>query len=191
MTFIDLEPAAGRMRDLLHGVPTTALDNPTPCAKYRVGDLLDHIAGLTVAFTDAATKATLDREGPPPPGDAEHLDPMWRDTVPRDLDALVAAWRAPEALMGMTKAGGIDLPAEIAAIVALEELVVHGWDLARATGQPFMPSDDELHAVISFCSQFPPEARGNAYADPVAVGSDASLLDQAVALTGRDPNWSH
>ncbi len=37
----------------------------------------------------------------------------------------------------MTKAGGVDLPGEVAGLVALDELVVHGWDVARATGQAY------------------------------------------------------
>ena len=65
-------------------------------------------------------------------GDASRLVDDWRSRIPRDLAALAAAWRDPEAWTGMTRAGGIDLPGEIAGVVALDELVVHGWDVARA-----------------------------------------------------------
>ena len=37
----------------------------------------------------------------------------------------------------MSRAGGVDFPGEVAGMVALTEVVVHGWDLARATGQPY------------------------------------------------------
>jgi hypothetical protein len=37
----------------------------------------------------------------------------------------------------MTKAGGLDLPGEMAGVIALDEIVVHGWDVARSSGQPY------------------------------------------------------
>jgi uncharacterized protein (TIGR03086 family) len=123
-----------------------------------------------------------------------NLDAEWRRKVPPALGELAEAWRDPAAYNGMTSAGGIEMPGEIAAIVALEELVVHGWDLARATGQPFDPTPAELDAVEGFLSQFsgPDQAdlRGTAYATPVVVSDDAPRLDRVVALSGRDPGWS-
>lgn len=59
------------------------------------------------------------------------LEDGWRDTLRQRLPALVEAWRSPEAWDGMTRAGGVDLPGEVAGLVALNELVLHGWDLAR------------------------------------------------------------
>lgn len=44
---------------------------------------------------------------------------------------MAGAWKDPAAWTGMTRAGGVDLPGEIAAAVAADELVLHGWDLAR------------------------------------------------------------
>ncbi len=194
MELLDLNPAAVRMTSLVSGTPDEALESPTPCSAYRVGDLLDHIAGLTVAFTEAATKTTPAGAGPPPEGDMANLDAEWRRKLPPALEELAEAWRDPAAYNGMTSAGGIEMPGEIAAIVALEELVVHGWDLARATGQPFDPTPAELDAVEGFLSQFsgPDQAdlRGTAYATPVVVSDDAPRLDRVVALSGRDPGWS-
>jgi hypothetical protein len=40
---VDLQPAARRLADLVAGVPDGMLDAPTPCPKYRLGDLLDHV----------------------------------------------------------------------------------------------------------------------------------------------------
>jgi uncharacterized protein (TIGR03086 family) len=94
----------------------------------------------------------------------------------------------------MTRAGGIDLPGEVAAVVALEELVLHGWDLARATGQPYECDDRALDAVGGFVLQFagPDQAdlRGDAYGAPVELPASASHLDRVVALSGRNPSWT-
>ncbi len=188
---IDLIAAARRLGDLVAAVPDDALDRPTPCTDYTVGDLLDHVDGLSLAFTEAAEKS-FDPEvsGAPPPGDAAHLADGWRTRVPVQLGALAEAWLDPDAWTGMTRAGGIDMPGEIGGIVALEEVVVHGWDLARATDQPYTASDDHLETVLGFFASFPDEARGEAYGPPVAPPEGASLLDQAVAKAGRDPGWS-
>lgn len=193
MSFIDLQQATQRMSDLVRKVTPEQLDDPTPCTDYTVGDLLDHIAGFAQAFTNAARKSALDVPGPPPLGDRSHLDPGWQQRMPEQLDELAQAWREPGANLGMTKAGGIEMPAEIAAVVALEELVVHGWDLARATGRPFTADDAALESVSGFFSQFAgpdqTDVRGTAYAAPVTVGAGASPLERAIALAGRDPGW--
>ena len=58
MTPLDLEPATRRMAELIAGVPTELLDGPTPCPDYSLGDLVEHVGGLALAFTGAATKDT-------------------------------------------------------------------------------------------------------------------------------------
>jgi uncharacterized protein (TIGR03086 family) len=94
----------------------------------------------------------------------------------------------------MTRAGGIEMPGEVAVVVALEELVIHGWDVARASGQSFDCDEPTLEVVRSFVAQFAgpdqAELRGEAYAAPVAVPKAAPFLDRVIGLSGRDPAWS-
>lgn len=91
MTFVDLEPATRRMADLISGVHDEQLDRPTPCPAYTLGDLLDHVAGLTLAFTAAATKATDGIGSQGPSGDGSRLGDDWRTRIPSDLAALAQA----------------------------------------------------------------------------------------------------
>jgi uncharacterized protein (TIGR03086 family) len=154
MTVVDLEPATRRMADLIRAVPDELLDRPTPCPAYTLGDLLDHVGGLTLAFTAAATKAFGDTSAQGPSGDASRLGDDWRPRIPRDLAALAEAWRDPTAWSGMTQAGGVELPGEVAGLVALDELVIHGWDVARASGQGYDPDPQSLEAVHGFVAQF-------------------------------------
>jgi uncharacterized protein (TIGR03086 family) len=194
MPDIDLEPAAQRMSDLIRGVPEERFDAPTPCPDYTLGDLVEHIAGLTIAFTGAARKDSGEATSQNPSGDASRLDPDWRTGIPRDLTVLADAWRAPDAWTGMTKAGGIDLPGEVAGMVALDELVVHAWDVARASGQPYDPDESSLEAVHAFVAEFAgpgqEAVREGIFGPPVYVSPDAPLLDRVIGLTGRDPAWS-
>jgi len=190
---IDLTPATQRLADLVGAVDDDDLGRPTPCPQYTVADLLDHIHGLAVAFAMVARKES-GPETQGAPGDAAHLDGDWRSSIPTALADLAAAWNQPGADEGMTEAGGMEMPGEVARAVAVAEVVVHGWDLARAIGRPFSAADHELQAVAGFYGEFPDEARStepDAAFGPVAdVGDAAPLLDRALALSGRAPDWS-
>lgn len=188
----DLGPAAQRMAALLERVGDAQLDAPTPCTEYSLGDLLDHVGGLGLAFTMAARKETPPDPAQGPAGDAARLDSDWRSRIPEQLAALADAWRDPEAWQGMTRAGGIDLPGEVAGRVALNELVTHGWDVAVASGQPFGCDPATLAEVVEFGAvMFADDAdRGGAFGPAVPVPADAPPLDRLIGLTGRDPKWT-
>jgi uncharacterized protein (TIGR03086 family) len=193
-TTINLEPAAQRLADLVRGVPESALDGPTPCPEYTLGDLVDHVGGLALAFAAAATKARSDASSQGPSGDAARLGSDWQTRVPADLARLADAWSDASAWTGMTSAGGVDLPGEIAGLVALDELVIHGWDIARATGQVYECDQPSLEAVLQFVTPFSQpgqEAQREGLFGPVVpVSENAPLLDRVIGLTGRDPAWT-
>ncbi len=194
MTTVDLEPAATRMAELIANVPDDLLSGPTPCPDYSLGDLVEHVGGLATAFTAAAAK-DFDRGATTqgPAGDASRLADDWRTQIPRQLAALAEAWRDPAAWQGMTQAGGIDLPGEVAGVVALDELVVHGWDVARASGQPYDCDPASLEAVHAFVAEVAAgdeEGRQGLFGPPVEQPDSAPLIDRVVGLAGRDPAWS-
>jgi uncharacterized protein (TIGR03086 family) len=195
MSTLDLGPAAQAMSAVVQGVDPAQLDAPTPCPGYTVAALLDHIGLVATAFADAARKENLDTSGAgAPPGAASHLDPEWKTKIPRDLDALAEAWRDPDAWTGMTSAGSVEMPGEVAGIVAADELVVHAWDLARATGQDVATDRAALEAAMQMLGQFQEPGRvaepGAAFGTVVDTADDAPLLDRVVAFSGRDPSWT-
>ncbi|MBY5161944.1 TIGR03086 family metal-binding protein [Salsipaludibacter albus] len=193
MPALDLRPATDQLAAVVRGVDDDQLDAPTPCPEMPVGALLDHMGMLALAFTRAADRTAGD-DGPPPPMDAANLPEDWREEIPTRLDALAAAWQSPEAWTGTTRAGGLDLSGEEAGVVALDEVVLHGWDLAVATGQPFTVDPDLLPAVHGFVeATAAPEmadAREGLFGPVVEVDDDASPLERVLALAGRDPRWS-
>jgi uncharacterized protein (TIGR03086 family) len=188
----DLEPATRTLARLVGRVSDHQLTAPTPCRDTSLGDLLDHVDGLSLAFTAAASKTPLEGGSHAPSADGSRLGPEWRQRIPDRLAALAQAWRDPDAWTGTTQAGGIDLPGEVAGLVAIDEVVVHGWDIAVATGQDFACSDELLDAAYAFVQASVaenPQGTPGLFGPPVPVSEDASLLDRLVGLTGRDPSW--
>lgn len=194
MTLVDLEPATKLMTGLVTGVPDELLNRPTPCPEYTLGDLLDHVGGLALAFSAAARKSFGGAGAQGPSGDSSQLGPDWRTRIPAALAALAEAWHDPAAWTGMTRAGGIDLPGEVAGIVALDELVLHAWDVARASDQPYDPDPGSLEVVHGFVTQFSGPGheaeRQGLFGPEVDVPADAPLLHRTLGLAGRDPAWS-
>jgi len=190
----DLRPATRTLASLVATVDDAQLDAPTPCPDYKVGDLLDHVGGLALAFAAAARKEDGPNASAPPPGSRAHLGDDWRQRIPRDLTALADAWADTAAWEGMTKIAGVEMPAEVVGTVGLNEVVTHGWDLARATGQPFRADATTLAGCLEFLTPVSQPgmeaAREPAFGPVVAAPDDAPLLDRVVAMTGRDPAWT-
>ncbi|MET9892955.1 TIGR03086 family metal-binding protein [Streptomyces sp. NPDC006465] len=187
----DLGPQALIVARLADTVTDDRLDGATPCPDYAVRNILGHLAGLSVAFRDAARKdlgATTDTS---PDSAVPDIGPEWREALPKALDELGDAWRDPAAWTGMTRAGGVTLPGAVAAAVAADELVVHGWDLARATGQGYEPDAVALRASYEFLSAAAedPTRGGGIFGPVVPVPDEAPLLDRVIGLSGRDPGW--
>src|SRR6266545_1406168 len=70
------------------------------------------------------------------------------------------------------------------------DLVVHGWDLAKATGQP-TELDPELGQLALDWGRenLRPEFRGRDFGPEVPVAEDAGLHERLAGLFGRDPDW--
>jgi uncharacterized protein (TIGR03086 family) len=191
---VDLTPAAQCLADLVSRVSDDQLGGPTPCPAYTVGALIEHIGGLARAFRAAAEKDTASPYvNGAPSGDAARLEEGWRDRIPADLAALARAWADPAAWTGMTRIANQDAPAETVGITVADELVVHGWDVARATGQPYEPEPELVGAARRFLGMFAspdvPAGPEVAFGPSREVPDGAPALLQVVALAGRDPAW--
>jgi uncharacterized protein (TIGR03086 family) len=116
-----------------------------------------------------------------------------RPRIRERLAALATAWRAEAAWAGTTQAGGLDLPAEVAGVVALDEIIVHGRGIAVASGQRFACAPLLLEAAYRFVrstvAQHPQGSPG-LFGPPLPVPDAAPLLDRLIGLTGRDPVWT-
>jgi len=154
-----------------------------------VADLLDHLDGLCLAFTAAAAKHQA-AGSQAPSADGSRLGPDWRIRIPDRLAHLASAWRAETAWAGMTKAGGVNLPGEVAGHVAINQVVVHGWDIAAATRHDYACETELVQAACAFAQSAVAQHPGGSpglFGPPVSGPDSAPLLDRLIGLTGRDP----
>jgi uncharacterized protein (TIGR03086 family) len=188
---VDLRPQARLVAELAERVADEQLAAPTPCPRMPVRTLIGHLTGLSLAFRDAGRKDFGPTTDTAPDAATVEPAPGWRTTLSKLLDELADAWLDPEAWTGETRAGGVTMPAAVLGLVAADELVVHGWDLARATGQEYVPDQAGLqaaHAVLAPAAGV--VERGGMFGPPVAVPDGAPLLDRVIGLSGRDPRWT-
>nr|WP_236070595.1 TIGR03086 family metal-binding protein [Streptomyces polyasparticus] len=200
MPHIDFTAQTRLVARIAEQVTDEQLGLSTPCPELPVRNLLGHLVGLTEAFRDAARKDLGPTTDTSPEATVPDIGPGWRDELSKNLESLAGAWRAPDAWEGFTRAGGVDLPAEVAGMVAMNELVVHGWDLARATGQAYAPDEASLEVSRALLTPSPPSEDASAteepevaeslFGPPVPVPGTAPLLDRVIGLSGRDPGWA-
>ena len=189
MTSIDLTPQAASVARVVAGVRDDQLTDPTPCDGTSVAGMLDHLVGLTLAFRLGAEKTS---QAGGPSADADQLPADWRVRLPAQLDALAAAWRQPSAWEGVTEVGGATLPGAAMGVVALNEVLVHGWDLAVATGQAYDVDPAAAQRCLEFTVEsaaIAPEMRDAIFGPVVPVPDDAPVFDRLLGQTGRDPAW--
>jgi uncharacterized protein (TIGR03086 family) len=187
---IDMTPACQRTADVLTNVTDDQLTAATPCHDYSVGDVLHHVGGLALAFAAAAKKDLGPLTASAPAPDASQLDSDWRTSYPARLTELAREWGDPSAWQGMSRIAGMEMPGEVVGSVALTEVVIHGWDLARATGQPYEVDPSVSEAVLANVSQAAAEGPVEGLFGPaVPIADDAPVLDRIIALSGRDPAW--
>jgi uncharacterized protein (TIGR03086 family) len=165
---------------VIRDITPDRLDAPTPCAGWSVRDLIQHMLFYGPMLQAAARKEQA------APG---QWSDDWQAGLEDQIDRLVTAWESPAAWQGTTSLGSPDpMPAHMIGGMVLGEVVVHGWDLARATGA--QPSWDEdllafVHEEVAKTASLGREM--DVYGPEVPVAADAPALHRMLALTGRDP----
>lgn len=179
-----LRSAAGRTVPVVRRITDDQLTAPTPCSEYDVRALAAHLLQVVVGFQALAAKEQADLSSPPPP-----LTGDWRERFAEETDRLVRAWEEPGAEEGVSQ--GMGLPSRTIGAMGLGDLMVHGWDLARATGQPY-ELDPALVDVL--CAEYaalaPTARRMGVFGEEVPVPADAGPFAALLGLTGRDPAWA-
>ncbi|MGX1672458.1 TIGR03086 family metal-binding protein [Streptomyces sp. NPDC055400] len=185
-----LRVAAERAVPVVRALPDDRLEAVTPCAEYDVKALVNHVFQVMEQFQRLAAKQ--DSDFTQAAADRVAEGPDWRERFGEEARKLVAAWSAPGAEEGKT--GAMNMPAATVGSMALLDLTVHIWDLARATGQEYVPEGEALAVVERLAGtvvELAPTARSmGVFGEAVPEPADASAFERLLAATGRDPRWA-
>jgi uncharacterized protein (TIGR03086 family) len=187
--YADLADAARAAAAVARGAAGTPLDSPTPAADWDLRTLVDH----WVLYTSHGLEHRARRTDLPEELVARDFaaEPDWPQHYAEQLDRALSAWRDPAAWQGdVDFGGGSTMPAEAIAGMNLAELVLHGWDVAAATGRSIDIDDATARTVLALVEQYAEMFREYAgFADALPVDDDMPALERALRLSGRDPDW--
>ena len=166
------------LNELVAPLDDAQLDAPTSCAKFAVRNVLEHMIGGATMFA-----AAFRGETPPDPAVEGDLVAAF----PVAMAELLAAVHSPGALDRTITAPFGQVPGDVFARFVAMDGLVHGWDIATATDQPYDPPTTIVAEVDAFTRQAISEdmRNGDTFAAAVEPPAGASPLVQLVAFTGR------
>jgi uncharacterized protein (TIGR03086 family) len=182
--FDGLARASTAVGDLIDRIPADRWTAPTPCTEWTVRDVVDHLVGMNLVFV-----AMLE-ESPMPERGADRLGTDPAGAFRRSVAALQTAARRPGVLeRSRTTAVGA-ATGEERLRWRIVDLLVHGWDLAQATGAGLELPDDLAEQALTFArAQLPDQPRAGRFDDPQPVADTAPAIDRLAAVTGRRVPW--
>jgi uncharacterized protein (TIGR03086 family) len=186
----EMASAAAETARVVNGAPTgtEVLGAPTPCPDWDLRTLLNH----TILWTSYSAERRAHGESV-----AQELmdkdfaaDPGFREDYARQIGKAVEAWSDPQAWAGDRSVMGSATPATEVGAMLIMEMALHGWDVAKATGQEYH-ADDALAETVLETVQAQAEMfrKYQGFAAAIETKPDAPAFDRAVALSGRDPAW--
>jgi uncharacterized protein (TIGR03086 family) len=183
--------AAAEAARVVAGVPGHPMDAPTPCDDWDLRTLVNHVI-LWTAYS-AERRAHGESVAEDLMSKDFTADPGFAQDYAAQIGRAVAAWSDPAAWERELGVMGSGTPAADVAAMLIAEMVLHGWDIARATGQEYACDEAVAASVLATV-----EAQGEmfrqyqGFAAIVALPADgdgATALDRALSLSGRDPQW--
>jgi uncharacterized protein (TIGR03086 family) len=175
--------AVRRNHDRVAAVDVRQLGDPTPCSEWDVQALIGHLTGGYQMFAAALGH------------------PMSPDATPADTaglhhasgEAAITAFGTAGALERTVTLPVGDVPGHLALALALTDAVVHGWDLAKATGQDTSIDEELATVLLAGAEQLvgpqmrQPDGPRPVFAPAVAIGPDRLAADRLIAFLGRTP----
>ena len=189
----EMAAAAAEAARVVSGAPsapdaTSSLDARTPCTDWDLRTLLNH----TILWTSYSAERRAHGESV-----AQELmtkdftaEPGYQADYAAQIGRAVQAWSDPRAWEGDIGVMGDATPASDVAAMLIMEMALHGWDVARATGQEYVCDDAVAAAVLDTVeAQAELFRKYQGFKDIVPVPDRAPTFDRALSLSGRDPQW--
>jgi uncharacterized protein (TIGR03086 family) len=174
--------------DIVDRIEADQLGDPTPCANFDVQGVLDHMIGGVSTFVPAFLgESAVDSPGTgvvpsTQPGDVPAAE------FAAVMTGLLVAVNAPGAMDRMIDAPFGTVPGSVFARFIAFDGLIHGWDLATATGQAYSLPDEVVADVFAFAREaVGPDMRdGDTFAAEVLAPAGADQLSALVAFSGRE-----
>ena len=183
-----LHGVVATLQPVIHGVSDQQLGAPTPCTEYDVRTVANHMLGTIEAMRRVGASEPLDPQDPwGTHGD--NLREDWRRDLSEKLRQYADAWSRSEAWEGDAMDGAV--PRQQIGDMGYVEVILHGWDLARGTGQDVEFDDAAVERALEIMDEIGEQGRaGGAFGPEVQVPDDAEPFAKVLAKAGRDPGWS-
>jgi uncharacterized protein (TIGR03086 family) len=178
------EQAIASTKAVLAHVEASHLDQPTPCESWKVSDLVNHVVGAQHFFRAGLT-------GQPPSADRpDAAAGDYRAAFDEASAGALAAFQQEGVMGRMVKMPFGEMPGTAVAGLAAIDTFVHGWDLAKATGQSTDLAPELATALLEGAKRTVPDTfRGPDGKAPfgaaVEPGADATPADRLAAFLGR------
>jgi uncharacterized protein (TIGR03086 family) len=179
---------------VVHSIGDDQWALPTPCARWDLRQLVEHMTLENRGFAAAAGGETSDRTV----WSERSFDADLRSDYTRSADLVVTAFGADGVLDRQFWLPRINdtmtFPGRRAVSFHLLDYVVHTWDVAAATGQPRALADDLVAAALDIAHREVPDGprrhRPDAsFAPPLPTPEGAPPFDRLLAVLGRSPSW--
>jgi uncharacterized protein (TIGR03086 family) len=167
---------------LVAAVQPEQLSESTPCSGFDVRALVNHMIFENLAHAALADGSPI----PSPDATTDYVGSDHRAAYRDSALAVRGALSRPELLE--QRYGPAEAPGSLIVQQAIIELLTHGWDLAKATGQPTNLAPDVAEhtlGVVRVWYRDQPRTLGSAFAPEQPVSKDASAADRLAAYLGR------
>lgn len=184
----EMTAAADASSRVVGNVRPGQFGDPTPCTEWDVRTLLNHL----ILWTSYSLERRAHGESVAPELMEKDFaaEPDFSADYRNQLDRALAAWADPAVWDQELNVMGSLTPASDVAGLIVAEMVLHGWDLAVATGQSYTVDDNAAAAALAAVEANADLFRQyKGFAEPVTIAAGAPVLDKTLALTGRDPHW--
>lgn len=194
---MELRTVMGRAAEaavgVVRGIGPEQLGLPTPCQGLDVRALANHMVFWSVAqgYPAGLKQSAEERAGGVEEGHDFTAEPGWAEEYAARAAATGRVWGEQEAWDGEASLTGAGtMPAAFVGGIVFGEWLLHGWDLAAATGQK-LDVDDEVAAALyeNVAGKAEMARKHKVFGPEVPVPPTASAFDRALGLAGRDPSW--
>jgi uncharacterized protein (TIGR03086 family) len=183
-----LHSVVASLEPVIQGVPAAQMNAPTPCPEYDVRTVANHMLGTIEAMRRVGADEALDPDDPWG-SNGDNVRDQWRDDLSQKLTEFADAWSEPDAWEG--EAVGGSMPRPMVGDMGFVEVMLHGWDLAKGSGQTVVYDDAAVQRALEILDVIGDQGRsGGAFGPEVQLPDDAEPFAKVLAKSGRDPEWT-